>query len=268
MIGLNKTLKGLHVFGTDGEKAWIDAFHHEFKFAVHLTCFELCGVIWRKNCRNTWFLIANLKSKILNDIFGRQVGSTLFTGVIDSKSEAVFKQIKDQASSGQVEAKNSKETNWATPREMEAICMHQGQDFQSNHHEIGPWTEPESYMELSANGHTWLSFFRIHFLYFILFFLFVFGMTSALSVCRNCHFGFCTVWDVYAAEEGLLGQNITFYYSFKCYLQCFNKFLEQWTSVTLTGTLGLVLGPRLGIHELNPHDTNVGSNSFQQQGYK
>ena len=100
------------------------------------------------------------------------------------------------------------------------------------------------------------------------FFWFVFGMTSALSVCRNCHFGFCTVWDVYAAKEGLLGQNVTFYYSFKCYLQCFNKFLEQWTSVTLTGTLGLVLGPRLGIHELNPHDTNVGSNSFQQQGYK
>ena len=185
MIGLNKTLKGLHVFGTDGEKAWIDAFHHEFKFAVHLTCFELCGVIWRKNCRNTWFLIANLKSKILNDIFGRQVGSTLFTGVIDSKSEAVFKQIKDQASSGQVEAKNSKETNWATPREMEAICMHQGQDFQSNHHEIGPWTEPESYMELSANGHTWLSFFRIHFLYFILFFFCLFLVWHQPCLCAG-----------------------------------------------------------------------------------
>jgi len=45
MIGLNKNLEGLRVFGTDGEKALIDAFLHEFKFAVHLTCFELCGVI-------------------------------------------------------------------------------------------------------------------------------------------------------------------------------------------------------------------------------
>lgn len=37
MIGQNRILESLHVFGMDGEKPLIDAFHHEFKSAVHLT---------------------------------------------------------------------------------------------------------------------------------------------------------------------------------------------------------------------------------------
>ncbi len=39
MIGLKKELENIHAFGTDGEKALINAFSHEFRFAVHLTCF-------------------------------------------------------------------------------------------------------------------------------------------------------------------------------------------------------------------------------------
>ena len=38
MIGLKKELEHLQAFGTDGEKPF-DAFSHEFRFAVHLTCF-------------------------------------------------------------------------------------------------------------------------------------------------------------------------------------------------------------------------------------
>ena len=39
MISLNRNLEGLRAFGTDGEKALKDAFAHEFKCAVNLTCF-------------------------------------------------------------------------------------------------------------------------------------------------------------------------------------------------------------------------------------
>jgi len=82
MIGLNKNLEGLRVFGTDGEKALIDAFLHEFKFAVHLTCFNHV----RRNIKEELqkLLIPDeLKSEILNDIFGRQIGSTMLTGLVD-----------------------------------------------------------------------------------------------------------------------------------------------------------------------------------------
>jgi len=39
IIGQCSNLGGVRVIGTDGEKALIDAFKHEFGFAQHLTCF-------------------------------------------------------------------------------------------------------------------------------------------------------------------------------------------------------------------------------------
>ena len=48
MIGHNRNLESLRVFGTDGEKPLIDAFHHEFKSVVHLTCFNHV----RRNIKN------------------------------------------------------------------------------------------------------------------------------------------------------------------------------------------------------------------------
>ena len=35
---MRRELECLRCFGTDGEKALIDAFAHEFKFAIHLYC--------------------------------------------------------------------------------------------------------------------------------------------------------------------------------------------------------------------------------------
>ena len=40
MIAENRNLVGVCAFGTDGEKPLIDTFIHEFKYAVHLTCFN------------------------------------------------------------------------------------------------------------------------------------------------------------------------------------------------------------------------------------
>ena len=91
MIGLNKNLEGLHVFGTDGKKPLISAFLHEFKFAVRLTCFNYV----QRNIKEELQKLVNpdeLKSEILNDLFGRQVGSTLPTGLVHSESDAVFQQ--------------------------------------------------------------------------------------------------------------------------------------------------------------------------------
>lgn len=38
LLGLRKELQCIKSFGTDGEKALVDAFVHEFRFATHLYC--------------------------------------------------------------------------------------------------------------------------------------------------------------------------------------------------------------------------------------
>lgn len=70
--------------------------------------------------------------------------------------------------------------------------MHQGEDFQMDGHEIGPWTEPEPYMELSPNRHL-TDLFQYSLPVSLFFFL---GMTSALSVCIGSVTRFCIVCDV------------------------------------------------------------------------
>lgn len=89
MISLNKNLKGLCAFGADGEAALTDAFCHEFPEATRLTCFNHV----RRNIKDEMHKLAipeELQSEVLNDIFGKRVGSTLLTGLVDSQSVTAF----------------------------------------------------------------------------------------------------------------------------------------------------------------------------------
>lgn len=89
MIGLKKELEHLQAFGTDGEKPLFDAFSHEFRFAVHLTCF----IHVRRNVKDELVkrnVPDSVQSEILDDIFGKKVGSTLFEGLVDCVNEPSF----------------------------------------------------------------------------------------------------------------------------------------------------------------------------------
>ena len=91
MIGQNRNLEKLCVFGTDGEKPLIDAFHYEFKSAVHLTCFNYV----RRNIKDKlreMMIGDEIQTEILDDIFGRRVGSTLNVGLVDSSSVHAFEE--------------------------------------------------------------------------------------------------------------------------------------------------------------------------------
>ena len=79
------------MYSVDGEKALIDAFLNEFKFAVHLMCFNHVRHNIKEELQKQ-LIPDELKSEILNDIFGRQIGSTMLTGLVDSENEAVFEQ--------------------------------------------------------------------------------------------------------------------------------------------------------------------------------
>ena len=99
LIGLRRQLEALRTFGTDGEKPLSDAFSHEFRYAIHLTCFNHC----RQNIKREMQQLGypeSLISGALNDIFGHQEGSTFFEGLVDSSNEEEFESklamLKDQ----------------------------------------------------------------------------------------------------------------------------------------------------------------------------
>ena len=91
MIAENRNLVGVRAFGTDGEKPSIDAFSHEFKYAVHLTCFNHV----RRNLIDQLRVLQipdDVQTEILNDVFGRKVGSMQLTGLVDSPSTSSFNE--------------------------------------------------------------------------------------------------------------------------------------------------------------------------------
>ena len=89
MVGHCKEIEQLRVFGTDGEKALIDAFTHEFPFAIHLTCFiHVRRNIKEELAKNS--LPPDVQAIILDDIFGKKIGTTLFEGLLDVNTEAEF----------------------------------------------------------------------------------------------------------------------------------------------------------------------------------
>ena len=69
--------------GTDGEQPLIDAFMHEFGFAQHLTCF----IHVRRNVKERLHVcnVPTLHStEILDDIFGRKLGTVYIEGLVDA----------------------------------------------------------------------------------------------------------------------------------------------------------------------------------------
>lgn len=91
LLGLRKELQCIKSFGTDGEKALVDAFMHEFRFATHLYCTIHARNNVRDELRGRKFP-DNVISEVVSSIFGTQVGSTYKEGLVDAESEEVFYQ--------------------------------------------------------------------------------------------------------------------------------------------------------------------------------
>ena len=69
--------------------ALIDAFKHEFGFAQHLTCF----IHVRRNVKDKlreYSISSQLATEILDDVFGKKLGSVYIKGLVDSIDTADF----------------------------------------------------------------------------------------------------------------------------------------------------------------------------------
>ena len=91
IVGQNRKLCDLKAFRTDGEKPLFSAFQQEFKSAIHLTCFNHV----RRNIKDKLHDLGiekAIQAEISDDIFGRRVGSTLLTGLVDSSSSDIYEE--------------------------------------------------------------------------------------------------------------------------------------------------------------------------------
>ena len=91
IIGQCRQLEGVRAIGTDGEQALIDAFKHEFGFAQHMTCF----IHVRRNVKDKLRecnIPTQLSTDILDDIFGKKVGSVYIEGLVDAQDSYAFQE--------------------------------------------------------------------------------------------------------------------------------------------------------------------------------
>ena len=94
-MGLRRSLEGIRVFGTDGETALVNAFAHEFLFAIHLYCFNHVRSNIKRKLQDRKFP-ENEVGEILDTIFGKLVGGTFCEGLVDAESESSFYEQLDK----------------------------------------------------------------------------------------------------------------------------------------------------------------------------
>ena len=85
------SLQCLRAFGSDGEKALVDAFIHKSRFAIYLYCSIHARNNVKKNLRDRK-LPESVVNQIVDDVFGKLVGSTYCEGLVDARSEEIFYQ--------------------------------------------------------------------------------------------------------------------------------------------------------------------------------
>lgn len=88
LVGLQPELANVRAFGTDGEASLASAFSHEFHNAVHLNCF----IHLRRNIKQKLsdLSLETSAQKILDGIFGTQIGSVYYEGLVDAISTDDF----------------------------------------------------------------------------------------------------------------------------------------------------------------------------------
>ena len=89
LVGLRPKLSSLKSFGTDGEVALYQAFKHSFPTAIHL----LCSIHARRNVTSKlreFGVCESVQRRIIGDIFGKQVGTQYFEGLVDAVSEQQY----------------------------------------------------------------------------------------------------------------------------------------------------------------------------------
>ena len=110
LVSFNKKLHGLLAFGTDGDEALIEAFSHNFPFAIQLRCF----LHMKRNIQSKLGergLPSSVSEEFLSDIFGKHVCSRYEEGLVDSVSSVDFESRLQNCK----DVWNAREVNYLHP---------------------------------------------------------------------------------------------------------------------------------------------------------
>ena len=92
LIGLQKHLRHVLCFGTDGDKALVEAFSHNFPFAIQLRCF----IHFKKNVQEKLRSLGiphGVADEFISEIFGKQCGISHIKGLVDCSTAAEFDEM-------------------------------------------------------------------------------------------------------------------------------------------------------------------------------
>lgn len=102
LLAIRRNLESLKCFGTDGEKALVDAFLHNFRFAIHPYCYSHSRSNVKGELQNRK-LSQNGVSQIIADIYGKHIGAAYCEGLVDAMSEEdLYKKSWRKMSSGKL----------------------------------------------------------------------------------------------------------------------------------------------------------------------
>ena len=88
-VGLEKRLKNVLAFGTDGDRALVEALSHNFPFATQFHCFLHFKKNIQQKLKDFWISL-QVAEEYLLDIFGKRVGNTYQESLVDCKSVQEF----------------------------------------------------------------------------------------------------------------------------------------------------------------------------------
>jgi len=88
LVGLRPELHQFHAFGTDGEKALVQACHSQFPDAIHLKCWLHFKDNLLNKLEQDLHFTKNITQEFISDVMGNV--STLEHGLVDAEDEEVF----------------------------------------------------------------------------------------------------------------------------------------------------------------------------------
>ena len=89
LICFNKKLQQIQAFGTDGDGALVEAFTHNFPFAIQLRCFLHVkrNILSKLKDRG---IPSSVSEEFISDMFGKRIGDRYEEGLVDSTSVVDF----------------------------------------------------------------------------------------------------------------------------------------------------------------------------------
>ena len=115
IVGLCSQLNSLVAFGTDGEIALGEAFHAQFPNAKHLLCFIHVRNRIKMKLQDLGIL-TDMAKGFVTDIFGQQLGTHKFCGLVDCESPEQFnlelQQLEEVWNSKEMYARSSTEAHF------------------------------------------------------------------------------------------------------------------------------------------------------------